>query len=37
MIEKAEKEKRIKPGDTIIDNSSGNTDLGLAMVCSVKG
>lgn len=37
MIEKAEKEKRIKPGDTIIDNSSGNTALGLAMVCSVKG
>jgi cystathionine beta-synthase len=37
MIEKAEKEERIKPGDTIIDNSSGNTALGLAMVCSVKG
>jgi len=36
MIEKAEKEKRISPGDTIIDNSSGNTALGLAMVCSVK-
>ena len=36
MIEKAEKEGRIKPGDTIIDNSSGNTALGLAMVCSVK-
>jgi cystathionine beta-synthase len=37
MIEKAEKEGRIKLGDTIIDNSSGNTALGLAMVCSVKG
>jgi len=37
MIEKAEREGRIKPGDTIIDNSSGNTALGLAMVCSVKG
>lgn len=36
MIEKAEKEERIKPGDTIIDNSSGNTALGLAMVCAVK-
>ena len=36
MIEIAEKEGRIKPGDTIIDNSSGNTALGLAMVCSVK-
>jgi cystathionine beta-synthase len=37
MIEKAEKEGRIKPGDTIMDNSSGNTALGLAMVCAVKG
>jgi len=37
MIEKAEREGRIKPGDTIVDNSSGNTALGLAMVCSVKG
>jgi cystathionine beta-synthase len=37
MIEKAEREERIKPGDTIVDNSSGNTALGLAMVCSVKG
>lgn len=37
MIEKAEKEGRIKPGDTIVDNSSGNTALGLAMVCTVKG
>lgn len=37
MIEKAEKEGRIKPGDTIVDNSSGNTALALAMVCAVKG
>jgi len=37
MIEKAEKEGRIKPGDTIVDNSSGNTALALAMVCSLKG
>jgi len=37
MIEKAEKEGRIRPGDTIVDNSSGNTALGLAMVCAVKG
>ena len=37
MIEKAEKEKRLSPGDTVIDNSSGNTALALAMVCSVKG
>ena len=37
MIEKAEKDGRIKPGDTIVDNSSGNTALALAMVCSIKG
>jgi cystathionine beta-synthase len=37
MIEKAEKEGKIKPGYTIVDNSSGNTALGLAMVCAIKG
>ncbi len=37
MIEKAEKEGRIKPGDTIIDNSSGNTAAALAVVCGIKG
>ena len=37
MIEKAEREGRIKPGATIVDNSSGNTALGLAMVCALKG
>lgn len=37
MLEKAEKDGKIEPGYTIIDNSSGNTALGLAMVCSLKG
>jgi cystathionine beta-synthase len=37
MVEKAERAGRIKPGDTIVDNSSGNTALGLAMVCRLKG
>ncbi len=37
MIEKAEKDGRIKPGMTIIENSSGNTALALAAVCAVKG
>ncbi len=37
MVEAAEKDGRIKPGDTIVDNSSGNTALGLAMVCALKG
>jgi len=37
MIEKAEKEGRIKSGDTIVDNSSGNTALAVAMVGALKG
>jgi cystathionine beta-synthase len=37
MIEKAEKEGKLKPGDTIIENSSGNTAMGLAIVCRQKG
>ncbi|MFA9454796.1 MAG: PLP-dependent cysteine synthase family protein [Candidatus Aminicenantaceae bacterium] len=37
MLEKAEGEGRIKPGDTIIDNSSGNTALALAALCARKG
>lgn len=37
MVEKAEREGKIQPGDTIVDNSSGNTALGLAMVCAIKG
>jgi cystathionine beta-synthase len=37
MIEKAEKEGRIKKGDLIIENSSGNTALGLALIAIQKG
>ena len=37
MIEKAEKEGKIKPGDTILDNSSGNTATALAVICGIKG
>jgi len=37
MIEKAEREGKIKPGDTILENSSGNTGMGLAVVCNQKG
>jgi len=37
MIEKAEKEGRLKPGETIIENSSGNTAMGLAIVAIQKG
>lgn len=37
MVEKAEKEGKLKPGDTIIENSSGNTAMGLAIVALQKG
>ncbi len=37
MIEAAEREGRLKPGDTIVEPTSGNTGIGLAMVSAVKG
>jgi len=37
MLYEAEKEGKVKPGDTIIEATSGNTGIGLAMVCSAKG
>jgi cysteine synthase len=37
MIEAAEREGRLKPGDTIVEPTSGNTGIGLALVASVKG
>jgi cystathionine beta-synthase len=37
IVDKAEKDGRLKPGGTIIENTSGNTGFGLAMIGAVRG
>jgi cysteine synthase A len=37
MVEAAERDGRLQPGATLVESTSGNTGIGLALVCAVKG
>jgi cystathionine beta-synthase len=37
MIEEAERSGRLKPGGTVVESTSGNTGVGLAIACVLKG
>jgi len=37
MVETAERQSKLKPGGTIVEPTSGNTGIGLALVAAVKG
>ena len=37
MIAEAENSGRLKPGGTVVESTSGNTGVGLAITCAIKG
>jgi cysteine synthase len=37
MVEEAEKDGTLRPGQTIVESSSGNTGIALAMICRIRG
>lgn len=37
MIDAAEREGRLKPGGTVVEATSGNTGIGLALTCAIRG
>jgi len=37
LIEDAERSGRLRPGGTVVESTSGNTGVGLAIVCAIKG
>ena len=37
IIESAEREGQLKPGQTVVEATSGNTGIGLAVVCAARG